>query len=184
MTANYTHGGTAQLSNSYANYHDYGLNWTPSQLQWTVDGNVVRTLTKSSTLNNSTGVYNYPDSPSRIQLSIWPAGIAAQPLGTQQWAGGLINWNTSDYNSAGYYYALGEYRIEIKNNSDILLFSAVQSVTIVCDTSNLNGISYVYGANSSITGEPAVLLTNQSTQIYSEAATGLAMGTGKTTASR
>lgn len=118
------------LSDSNANYHDYGINWTPTQIVWSVDGRVVRTLLKSSTLNNATGRYNYPNTPARVQLSIWPAGIAAQPLGTQQWAGGLIDWNTSDYRTVGYYYAL------------------VQSVTITCVPSSAAGISYTYGQSS------------------------------------
>lgn len=162
--ANYTHGGTANISNSFANYHDYGLNWTPSQLTWSVDNVVVRTLTKASTLDNSTGIYNYPSSPSRVQLSIWPAGIAAQPIGTQTWAGGLINWTTTDYTQTGYYYAL------------------IESVSITCDSASIAGASYTYGANDS-TGGPAVIVGNAATQIYSQAATGLDMTAGKTTTS-
>lgn len=47
-----------------------GVVWTPSQLQWTINGNVVRTLTKESTLDPVVpGLYHYPQTPSRIQLS-------------------------------------------------------------------------------------------------------------------
>lgn len=164
-TANYTHGGTANLTNNaHDNYHNYGLNWQPNQLQWSVDGNVVRTLTRASTLDPATGVYNYPSTPARVQLSIWPAGIAAQPIGTQTWAGGLINWNTTDYTTTGYYYAL------------------IQSVSIDCTPATATGTSYVYGPNVT-TGGPSVSISNSSTQIYSQLATGLDMNAGKTSAS-
>ena len=38
--------------------------------------------------------------------SIWPAGIDSEPQGTIEWAGGLINWNDSDYEAAGHFYTL------------------------------------------------------------------------------
>ena len=43
----------------------------------------------------------YPTTPSRIQLSIWPAGIPGTAQGTVDWAGGMINWQDPDYVSAG-----------------------------------------------------------------------------------
>lgn len=142
-----THGGVAgNLSDTFSNYHDYTIDWKPDQLNWLVDGNVVRTLKQSDTVD-SNGVSNYPNTPSRIQLSIWPAGINGTAPGTVQWAGGMIDWSNPDYQSAGHFYAL------------------VESVNITCSDptpASSNVTSYVYGKNSSAL-TPSVAFSNAST---------------------
>ncbi|ORY79795.1 concanavalin A-like lectin/glucanase domain-containing protein [Leucosporidium creatinivorum] len=100
---NYKNGGSATAKNSDSTYHVYGFDWTPDQLEWTIDGKTVRTLTRDSTKNGS--LYKYPQTPSRIQMSVWPAGIAGASQGTIDWAGGMIDWTTSTYKSQGYYAA-------------------------------------------------------------------------------
>lgn len=67
-----------------------------------IDGRVVRTLQKSDTVVN--GQAQYPTTPSRIQLSIWPGGIPSSAQGTIDWAGGLIKWNEPEYTQNGYYW--------------------------------------------------------------------------------
>lgn len=62
----------------------------------------MRTLNRKDTLNGST--YAYPQTPSRIQLSLWPAGLSSNGQGTIDWAGGLVDWD-SPYMQNGYYYA-------------------------------------------------------------------------------
>lgn len=80
------------------------LNWQPDYLQWMIDGRVVRTLNRVDTLNPTTGQYEYPTTPSRIQLSIWPGGIPSSAQGTIDWAGGLIQYNEPEYVQNGYYW--------------------------------------------------------------------------------
>jgi beta-glucanase (GH16 family) len=92
------------------------------------------------------GVANYPQTPSRIQLSIWPAGIPGEPQGTVDWSGGMIDWSNSDYQSAGHFYAI------------------VQEVDVKCATVDAvqnDTTSYTYGANAT-TDEPAIELSNAS----------------------
>ncbi|KAI0947732.1 hypothetical protein AcW1_009416 [Taiwanofungus camphoratus] len=97
-----TAGETASnLADTFSNYHDFTLDWQPDSLTWLVDGQTVRTLLASEATDNSTGVSKYPNTPSRIELSLWPAGINTSAPGTVQWAGGMINWNDPDYQSAG-----------------------------------------------------------------------------------
>lgn len=106
----------------------------------------MRTL-KRSDATGSDGVSRYPSTPSRIELSIWPAGINTSAQGTIDWAGGLINWNDPDYVAAGHFYAL------------------VNSVSVECADSSSNpsnAQSYVYGKNASAF-TPAVDVTNQTT---------------------
>ncbi|PWN34811.1 concanavalin A-like lectin/glucanase [Meira miltonrushii] len=94
--------GSAQsinASSSVSDWHTYGLNWQENQLQWSIDGNVVRTLTRSQAGTN------YPRSPSRVQISVWAGGNSTNPPGVIQWAGGAIDWTSSAYTSPGYYSA-------------------------------------------------------------------------------
>lgn len=65
----------------------------------------MRTLERKSTYNDTTKQYNYPQTPSRVQLSLWPGGLPSNGEGTIEWAGGLVDWDDSKYMSNGYYYA-------------------------------------------------------------------------------
>ncbi|EME46177.1 carbohydrate-binding module family 18 protein/Glycoside hydrolase family 16 protein [Dothistroma septosporum NZE10] len=87
------------------NTHTYTVDWTPDTLIWSIDGQEMRTLKKSDTWNSTDQSYHYPQTPSRVQLSLWPAGLASNGEGTVSWAGGLVNWN-SQYMQNGYYYAM------------------------------------------------------------------------------
>jgi len=142
------HGNvTTGLTDTYANYHDYTIDWQPETLTYLVDGQVVRTINKADLTVN--GVSEYPSTPARIQLSLWPAGTASSAAGTVQWSGGLINYDDPDYVAAGHFYAL------------------VQSVNVTCADPQTPGpdiTAYVYGANSS-TNTPSVALTNATTNL-------------------
>ncbi|TFK38038.1 glycoside hydrolase family 16 protein [Crucibulum laeve] len=133
------------LTDTFSNYHDYTIDWQPDALTFSIDNKVVRTIKKSDTLQN--GVAQYPDTPSRVQLSLWPAGINSSAPGTVEWAGGMIDWNDPDYNSAGHFYAL------------------LKSVTIKCADPTKPGpnmTSYVYGKNATA-NQPTVAFSNGST---------------------
>jgi len=101
----YDHGGNISLSDTFNNYHTYEVDWTPDQVTWKVDGQVGRTLKKSDTWNATTNQWMYPQTPARVQLSLWPGGLASNGQGTIDWAGGLVDWNSADVKNNGYYYA-------------------------------------------------------------------------------
>ncbi|KAI0642799.1 concanavalin A-like lectin/glucanase domain-containing protein [Trametes meyenii] len=142
-----TEGGVhGNLSDTFSNYHDYTIDWQQDTLTWLIDDQVVRTL-KRSDATGSDGVSRYPSTPSRVELSLWPAGINTSAPGTIEWAGGMIDWNDKDYQAAGHFYAL------------------VSSVSIECAdaaSNPANAESYVYKANSSAF-TPQVDVTNQTT---------------------
>ncbi|KAI9290654.1 hypothetical protein K502DRAFT_338766 [Neoconidiobolus thromboides FSU 785] len=122
-------------SSSYSEYHDYTIDWKEDELNWLVDNKIVRTLKKSDTLKD--GQYNYPSSPSRIEIGIWDGGAGAE--GTKEWAGGSINWDDPDITKQGY------------------LFMALKSVNVECygpATSSDNDFSLVFedGDNSNNNG--------------------------------
>ncbi|KAF8830414.1 hypothetical protein HHX47_DHR2000493 [Lentinula edodes] len=145
---NATHGQTETgISDTFSNYHEYTIDWQPDALAFSVDGNVVRTIKESDAVNPTTGVNEYPNTPSRIQLSLWPAGINTSAPGTIEWAGGMINWQDQDYVSAGHFYTL------------------IQSVTVKCadpQSPGANITSYVYGSNQTM-DTPSVAFSNETT---------------------
>ncbi|CAG8557569.1 3134_t:CDS:2, partial [Scutellospora calospora] len=73
-----------------SDFHTYTIEWGPEKTIWSIDGFVVRTLEKDSTLEN--GIYKYPSQPSHIQISIWDGSGSN---GTSQWSNGPIDWNKS-----------------------------------------------------------------------------------------
>ncbi|KXL48897.1 glycoside hydrolase family 16 protein [Acidomyces richmondensis BFW] len=85
--------------------HTYTIDWQPDTLTWYVDGTPMRTLNRNTTYNETTQQYHYPQTPSRVELSLWPAGDPSNSQGTIDWAGGVINWD-SPYMQNGYYYAI------------------------------------------------------------------------------
>ena len=86
------------------NYNTYCIDWQPDSLTWNVNGNNLRTLKRSDTWNATANRFDYPQTPARIELSLWPAGLPSQPEGTRDWAGGTVEWN-SPYMKNGYYAA-------------------------------------------------------------------------------
>lgn len=70
-----------------------------------MDGQVGRTKKRTDTWNASANQWDFPQTPARVQLSLWPAGLASNGQGTVDWAGGLVNWNSADIQNNGYYYA-------------------------------------------------------------------------------
>lgn len=92
-------------SNTESTVHTYTIDWQQDYVSWAVDDKILRTMYRNETYNSTTGQYHFPQSPSRIQLSLWPAGLASNGQGTIDWAGGEISWS-SPYMQNGYYYAM------------------------------------------------------------------------------
>jgi len=62
-------GGKHNMSSDGAsNYHDYTIDWQPDRLNWEIDGKVVRTLRREDTIDQNSGIYKYPSTPSRVQF--------------------------------------------------------------------------------------------------------------------
>jgi len=102
----YTNGKnlTVPDGNTVSEMHEYCIDWTEDTLTWSINGNDQRTLNRKDTWNATAGRFNYPQTPARIMLSLWPAGLPSNEPGTIAWAGGEIDWN-SPYMTNGYYAA-------------------------------------------------------------------------------
>lgn len=111
-----------------------------------------RTLKRADTWNATTNQWDYPQTPARVELSIWPGGASSNSEYTIQWAGGAIDWDSDDIKSYGY---------------DFATFS---SVTIDCYNATSapgtnDGVSYYYdnvsGLNNSVVnGKNATVLAS------------------------
>ncbi|KAI7968267.1 hypothetical protein EIK77_010437 [Talaromyces pinophilus] len=153
-------------SDSFENYHTYEIDWTPDAVTWYLDGKSVRVLNKDQTYNATTKQFMFPQTPSRLELSLWPGGLASNAPGTIEWAGGEIDWNSQDMQDPGYYYAI---------------FS---NVSITCydppSGANVQGNNaYIY-TNSALTNN-TVQIVNNSTVLANFADTGLNMTAGAST---
>ena len=93
-------------TDTFENYHTYEVDWTPDSITWSIDGVSMRTKNRNETWNATSNQYHYPQTPARIELSLWPAGLASNGQGTVDWAGGLVDWNSQDIKTNGYYYAM------------------------------------------------------------------------------
>ncbi|PHH65717.1 hypothetical protein CDD80_990 [Ophiocordyceps camponoti-rufipedis] len=112
----YHNSGNVSLSDTFHNFHDYEIRWTPDRIDWLVDGQVGRSKLRKDTWNETAQQWNFPQTPARVQLSIWPGGLASNAKGTIDWAGGQIDWNADDIKKAGYYYAtVAEVSVECYN---------------------------------------------------------------------
>ncbi|EPS44413.1 hypothetical protein H072_1595 [Dactylellina haptotyla CBS 200.50] len=155
----YTHSGNISLAkdtNTYSDWHTYTIDWTPDSITWSVDGQVGRVQKRADTLNKTTGIYEFPQTPSRVQLSLWPGGLASNGKGTIDWAGGLINWDDDEIKKNGYFYAM------------------VRDVAVECynppSNSGSGKVSYAYKDLDKVSS--SVELSNDRTWLKSFLATG------------
>lgn len=125
-------------------------------------------MNRNTTWNSTSSQYHFPQTPARIQLSLWPAGLSSNGQGTVEWAGGLIDWNSQDIKTNGYYYAM------------------VNDVNVECY--NPPSGANVSGSNSYVYTSPAgtndtVATTNDNTVLKSLLGTGTNMSAGASSAS-
>ncbi|KAJ5960082.1 Glycoside hydrolase family 16 CRH1 predicted [Penicillium vulpinum] len=148
---------------TYNDWHTYEIDWTPEKVDWVVDGTVHRTLKKSDTYNATSKKYEFPQTPSRLQMSLWPAGQPSNAQGTIDWAGGVIDWNSEDIQNAGYDFAtVGEVSVECYDPPS--------------DATKKGNNAYIFTNSAAM--EADVAITNNNTVMGSLGATGLDMDLG------
>ncbi|RJE17739.1 Cell wall [Aspergillus sclerotialis] len=167
----YNNGGKSKVDgeDTFGDWHTYELDWTPDSVEWKIDGEVKRTLKKSETFNATSNQYQFPQTPSRLQMSLWPAGQASNAKGTIEWAGGEIDWDSEDIQKEGYYFAtIGEVTVECYDPPT---------------GANVNGDkSYIY-TDSAATND-TVEITDKNTVLSSFGATGTNMTVSSSTSAQ
>lgn len=108
----YHNSGNLSASNTNTDMHEYAVDWTPDSITWYVDGQSQRTVKKSDTWNATSNHYDFPQTPARVMLSLWPAGSEKNGKGTIDWAGGLIDWNSPDMTNGFYHSQVYEVDIQ------------------------------------------------------------------------
>ncbi|OAQ96018.1 hypothetical protein LLEC1_07906 [Akanthomyces lecanii] len=74
-------------------YHTYIVDWTKDRLEWSIDGNVVRTLAYNDAKNGD----KFPQTPMRMNIGIWAGGDPSLAAGTIAWAGGKTDYTKGPY---------------------------------------------------------------------------------------
>ena len=143
--------GNLTVSDTFHNFHEYEIKWTPDEIEWLVDGQSWRKKKRSDTWNETSQSWMFPQTPARVQLSIWPAGNQGNAKGTVDWAGGYIDWNSDDIKNVGYYYTtFEEVTIECYNATSAPGTNKHKSYTYNNDRGTNDTV--VDGNNSTIIG--------------------------------
>ncbi|KAI1491093.1 concanavalin A-like lectin/glucanase domain-containing protein [Biscogniauxia mediterranea] len=88
ITVSYDRGLWVPCTSPQTTFYTYSVDWTPTKVDWLLDGKVIRTLLAS---NADTNTYQFPQTPAKVQLGLWDGGDPDQNSGTLSWAGGKTN---------------------------------------------------------------------------------------------
>ncbi|KAM3501450.1 hypothetical protein MY11210_009363 [Beauveria gryllotalpidicola] len=83
----YDRGGFHAVDSPLTKTHTYAFNWTAQQIDWIIDGVVVRTL-KASDVGSE-----YPGTPMQLKIGAWVAGYEGNSPGTIEWSGGIADFS-------------------------------------------------------------------------------------------
>lgn len=164
-TLNYTNSKNSTVSDTFENWHTYEIDWQEDKIDWYIDGDKVRTLEKADTYNETSKKYMYPQTPSRIQYSLWPGGYASNGIGTIEWAGGAIDWDSEDIKKYGYYY------VYVK---DILVVTHSLPDGVKLEGGDKEEKLHAFLYNNTDANDDNVILTNKKTWLGSNDAVGWA----------
>jgi beta-glucanase (GH16 family) len=71
ITGNYDRGTQPFMDSPQTKFHTYGFDWSPIELTWSIDGQIIRT---PKVTDGNTADHQYPQSPSKFHLGVWCAG--------------------------------------------------------------------------------------------------------------
>ncbi|KAF3218397.1 hypothetical protein TWF679_000925 [Orbilia oligospora] len=86
------YGANTAVADTVGVFHKYTVDWTPQQITWSIDGNVVRVLSRAEL-----GEVVYPQTPMQIKFGPWAAGDPSNAPGTIEWAGGPIDYSLAPF---------------------------------------------------------------------------------------
>ncbi|WPK24411.1 hypothetical protein PUMCH_001684 [Australozyma saopauloensis] len=100
------------------NFHKYGVRWTAEEIEWTVDGAVVRHVRKEPG-------EGFPNSPMRVRFSLWIGGDPANEAGTITWSGGI-----TDFAEAPFRMFVRNIRIDNAGGGTEYIYSNDQALVV------------------------------------------------------
>ena len=83
----YNRGAFNPAANNQNEFITYTVEWTATQVTWSVGGNIVRVLTPATADTNQ-----YPQTPMQIKFGAWSGGDPSNAAGTIAWARGPTNY--------------------------------------------------------------------------------------------
>ncbi|RYO74342.1 hypothetical protein DL764_010867 [Monosporascus ibericus] len=92
IVGNYDRGMWVPLADPQTTFYTYSVDWTPTRLNWLINGKVIRTFFAKDA---DTTTHQYPQTPAKIQLGIWAGGDPSMNEGAVRWAGGRTNFTQS-----------------------------------------------------------------------------------------
>lgn len=91
QTTTYDRATVVDVSDTQGSWHTYTVEWTDSQIVWSVDGSTVRTLQAS----DASGMF--PQTPCQLKFGSWSGGSPGNPAGTISWAQGPTDFSNGPF---------------------------------------------------------------------------------------
>lgn len=85
--------GRHAATNVTGSFHNYTVKWTSRSISWAIDGREFRVEGRNPHDAGDT----YPQTPARIKLGTWVAGVPTYPAKTLEWAGGKTDLNEAPF---------------------------------------------------------------------------------------
>lgn len=92
QTTSYNRGAFHADSGAQAGFKTYTIEWTSTQITWSINGNVVRVLTPATAEANQ-----YPQTPMMVKIGAWSGGDPSNSQGTIAWAKGPTDYSKGPY---------------------------------------------------------------------------------------
>ncbi|RDL34667.1 uncharacterized protein BP5553_07795 [Venustampulla echinocandica] len=100
----YNRGAFNPAPNNQDQFITYTIEWTSSQITWSVGNSVVRVLKASEADAN-----NYPQTPMQIKFGTWSGGDPSNPPGTIGWARGPTDYSKGPFTMSVQSIAVTDY---------------------------------------------------------------------------
>jgi beta-glucanase (GH16 family) len=104
QTTDYNRGAFNPAANNQAGFITYTVEWTSTQITWSVGGNIVRVLTPATADTDQ-----YPQTPMRIKFGAWSGGDPSNAAGTIAWARGPTNYANGPFTMVVQSLAVTDY---------------------------------------------------------------------------
>lgn len=100
----YDRGAFNPAPNNQGEFITYTIDWTSSQITWSVNGQVVRVLTPATADTNQ-----YPQTPMQVKFGSWSGGDSSNAPGTISWARGPTDYSQGPFTMSVKSLAVTDY---------------------------------------------------------------------------